>query len=74
MVAQQLIKIVSDPYTNDARAWSDANGMENGDKCAWMFGPTYNGPNRSNVNIQVGVRHYLVQMNWDPQLQACAQA
>ena len=38
------------------------------------FGPTYNGPNRSNVNIQVGVRHYLVQMNWDPQLQACAQA
>jgi hypothetical protein len=56
----ELSETVSDPLLN---AWGDSNG-ENGDKCAWNFGPTYRAANGSPANARVGNRDFLLQQMW----------
>jgi hypothetical protein len=56
----ELSETVSDPQLN---AWGDSNG-ENGDKCAWNFGPTFRSGNGSPANAHVGNREFLLQQMW----------
>jgi hypothetical protein len=51
---------ITDPRLN---AWYDANGAENGDKCAWLFG-SLAGPGGAQYNQTINGHHYLLQMEW----------
>jgi hypothetical protein len=59
--AHELEEATTDP---DLNAWYDRRGMENADKCAWTFGPTYTTANGSIANVYIGSRDYLIQRNW----------
>ena len=62
VVAHELEEAVTDP---DLNAWySDSNGDENADKCAWTFDPTYRAANGALANMKLGTRDYLIQRNW----------
>lgn len=61
IIAHELSETVTDPNLN---AWFDANGNENGDKCAWNFGTTQAAPNGSIYNVVLGTRQYLIQQMW----------
>jgi hypothetical protein len=56
-----------------ADAWYDASGNENGDKCAWKFGPTRTAANGAKYNQTWGGYNWLVQMNWSNRISGCAQ-
>ena len=75
IIAHELAEVVTDPYSD---AWYDASGLENADKCIWVFGGggggggggdaqaqgTYRAPNGALANVQLGGRDYLLQANW----------
>lgn len=64
IIAHELAEVVTDPY---ADAWYDASGLENADKCIWMFGgdsQTYRAPNGALANVQLDGKDYLLQANW----------
>ena len=63
IVAALVSAAVTDPTLS---SWYDRLGLENAGKCAWDFGPTYTAPNGAQANIQLGIRHYLLQRNWVP--------
>jgi hypothetical protein len=62
VLAHEIDETVSDPNLN---AWYDAQGWENGDKCAWTFGTTYAVGNGSRANVKLGGKDYLIQQNWN---------
>ena len=70
--AHELVEAVSDPESDGRRAWQDSTGYENADKCGWTYGTTTKDESGFNYNMDVGERKYLIQRNWDPELQACA--
>ena len=75
VIVHELEETASDPQLN---AWYDAQGNENGDKCAWNFGtvnkvPTGTASNAgANYNVIFATTingvttnyYYLVQQNW----------
>lgn len=68
IIAHELAEVVTDPY---ADAWYDASGLENADKCIWVFGggggdaqQTYRAANGALANVQLGGKDYLLQANW----------
>lgn len=61
VIFHELSETVSDP---DLNAWYDAQGEENGDKCAWNFGGTTTVANGSHANVTLGSMNYLLQQNW----------
>lgn len=61
VIAHELSETVTDPNLN---AWYDANGQENGDKCAWNFGTTQTATDGSIYNILLGSRRFLIQQMW----------
>ena len=65
-------RAVSDPDDIENRAWEDAEGNENGDKCAYKFGKTLRSESGVKYNMQIGQYKYLIQENWSLQKQACA--
>jgi hypothetical protein len=44
--------------------WYDDNGEENGDKCAYVYGPTLTQNSRDYWNMTIGGKPFLVQQNW----------
>jgi hypothetical protein len=58
---------VTDPY---GTAWYDAQGNEDGDKCAWTFGST-SGPNGAEYNQVIGSGHYYLQQEWSNATSSC---
>jgi serine protease len=52
---------VTDPFVNNQSAWYDANGEENGDKCAWM--------NLYAENLGTG--SFAMQPEWDNRTANC---
>jgi hypothetical protein len=68
VVAHELEEALTDP--NPSSGWTDANGAENADKCAWTFGANLpQAANGSFYNITLngvsGPRNFLVQRNLD---------
>jgi hypothetical protein len=62
LLAHETEESVSDPFFT---AWyNDVTGNENEDMCLWTFGKTYNLPNGSYANMELGERNYLIQRNW----------
>lgn len=61
IVAHEISEAITDP---DFDAWYDADGAENGDKCAWTFGATHAAPNGARANVVLGDRHFLLQQLW----------
>jgi hypothetical protein len=51
---------ITDPQLN---AWYDAQGNENGDKCAWNFGAVQ-GPAGGEYNQTINGHHYFLQQEW----------
>ncbi|HXL86542.1 MAG TPA: hypothetical protein VN927_05000, partial [Gemmatimonadaceae bacterium] len=44
--------------------WFDINFNENGDKCAYIYGPTLTRNRLDLWNLDIGRKHFLVQQNW----------
>lgn len=61
ILAHEMAEASTDPQLN---AWFDGAGRENGDKCAWTFGPTTAVGNGSVSNLKLAGKSYLVQQNW----------
>lgn len=63
VLAHELDETVTDP---DLNAWyrNVVNGGENGDLCAWNFGPTFTTANGAQANITLAGVNYLVQQDW----------
>jgi hypothetical protein len=52
-------------YGGSFAGWNDENFEENGDKCAYYYGP--NGPRQNRFdlwNLRIGEKQFLVQQNW----------
>jgi hypothetical protein len=60
---------ITDPRLN---AWYDAIGFENGDECAWLFGPL-TGPAGAKYNQTINGHHYFLQMEWSNHSNNCVQ-
>lgn len=62
VIAHELEEATTD--ADPRSGWTDSNGSENADKCAWTFGQTqYTATNGSTYNMQLGNRYYLIQRN-----------
>lgn len=61
IIAHELEEAATDPQLN---AWYDRRGYENADKCAWTFGLTFQLPNGSYANMNLGGLNFLIQRNW----------
>ncbi len=57
VLAHEIEETTTDMMGN---AWYDTRGYENADKCAWTWGPSFNGVS----NITLGGKAFLVQQNW----------
>jgi hypothetical protein len=69
VIAHELEEANTDP--NPRSGWTDSNGAENADKCAWTFGQNLSvAPNGAYYNmtlpaLSVASRNYLIQRNLD---------
>lgn len=61
IMAHETEEAISDP---DGNAWYSSTGAENGDLCAWKFGPKSTAGNGSSYNQTMGGYQWLIQMNW----------
>jgi hypothetical protein len=62
VLAHEVEEATTDP---DLNAWySNYDGSENGDKCAWNFGTTSTASNGAKYNQTFGSMKYLIQQNW----------
>lgn len=61
VLMHELEETATDPQLN---AWYSANGNENGDKCAWVWGNTIQNSNGSFSNLSFGGLNYLIQQNF----------
>jgi hypothetical protein len=59
---------VTDPLVN---AWYDAQGNEDGDKCAWNFGAAIGGSSGAQYNQVIGSGHYYLQQEWNNASSGC---
>ncbi|KAL5036258.1 hypothetical protein BDV3_003306 [Batrachochytrium dendrobatidis] len=71
VMAHEITEAVTDPFAK--RAWNDTPGFENGDKCAYKYGTTQTDSNGASYNSGWNGHNFLIQMNWDPETQACTQ-
>ncbi len=56
--SHEIMEAITDPDT--VTGWYDSSGYENGDECAYVFGPTSGTPGQL-YNQVIGPRHYLTQ-------------
>lgn len=70
--AHELEESVTDGEGFRSPGWYDASGNENGDKCAWVWGPYSTLSTGAAWNITIGSRQFLVQENWKAS-GSCAQ-
>ncbi|HEX8785145.1 MAG TPA: hypothetical protein VF793_03085 [Telluria sp.] len=62
VLSHEVEESTTDP---DLNAWySNYDGEENGDKCAWNFGTTSTASNGAKYNQTFGTMKYLIQQNW----------
>lgn len=68
VVSHEANETITDPLLN---AWYDAQGNENGDKCAWTFGTPLGGTNGSYYNQVIGTGKYYLQREWSNASSSC---
>jgi hypothetical protein len=56
--SHEIMESITDPDT--VTGWYDSSGFENGDECAYIFGPTQGTPGQL-YNQVINHRHYLTQ-------------
>jgi hypothetical protein len=62
IISHELEEAITDPQLN---AWySNYDGSENADKCAWNFGTTSTASNGGKYNQTIGGKNFLIQQNW----------
>jgi len=61
-MAHETNEAVSDP---DLNAWYDTAGNEDGDKCAWKWGPVTGTLGDGAYNMTIAGHKWLIQMNWE---------
>jgi hypothetical protein len=71
VVAHELVEMVSDPQ---GASWYDQAGLENADKCIWIFGAATQTENGSYMNMSFGERSYLIQQNVAANTNKCISA
>lgn len=59
--ATDPVSVFVDPFF---LGWYDVFGEENGDKCAFTYGPTLANNGRGYWNMTIGRKPFLVQQNW----------
>ena len=64
VVMHELSEAVTDPEPINNPAWQALDGFENGDMCAWYYGPLYLTKNGSVANTHIAQRDYLLQQIW----------
>jgi len=69
VVSHEHNEAITDPRLN---AWYDQAGFENGDKCAWIFGPL-SGTSGSEYNQTINSHHYFLQEEWSNAGSTCLQ-
>jgi hypothetical protein len=62
VIAHETQEATSDP---DLNAWFDSRGNENGDLCAWRWGPLTGVLGNGAYNQTIAGKHWLIQMNWE---------
>jgi hypothetical protein len=69
LMSHELFESITDPLIS---AWIDSNGMEIGDKCAWMFGPQVgNSSSEPNADVELNGHYYQVQQEWSNAMNSC---
>jgi hypothetical protein len=68
VVSHEHNEIVTDPTGG---GWFDANGEENGDKCAWQWGSLHGSANAAFNQVIAG-SPYLLQLEWSNRDGGCA--
>jgi len=64
-MASTLVHEIDETLTDpDLDGWYDRYYNENGDKCAWTYGPTYPSATGATANVDFAGRDFLVQRNW----------
>lgn len=70
VISHELFETITDPTV---AAWYDSisptsstttGGYENGDMCNFNFGTTYQAPNGSLANVNLGGTNYMLQQQW----------
>jgi len=69
VVSHEHNEAITDPQLN---AWYDSAGYENGDKCAWIFGPL-SGSSGSEYNQTINGHNYFLQEEWSNDGSVCLQ-
>ncbi|CAI7921074.1 unnamed protein product [Closterium sp. NIES-54] len=68
-LAHEITEAATDPDVQSG--WFDAGGEENGDLCAWSYGTTLSSNGYIYNMVGLNGMKFLVQQNWDSQLQKC---
>jgi len=67
LISHEHFEVVTDPQPNVATAWSDVDGFEIADKCAYTYGAL----NADNSNVVLHGHPYRVQQEWSNLISAC---
>jgi Phosphate-induced protein 1 conserved region len=73
-LAHETEETTTDPYINGFLGYFDIRGFENGDKCAYIYGPVFQN-STGFFNMVFGDKPFLVQQNWpNTGLQRCVSS
>lgn len=64
VTSHEQMEAATDPLLN---AWTDSNGQEIGDKCAWQFGPL----DGQGGDVNFNGNDYILQEEWDNNIGGC---
>jgi hypothetical protein len=71
VVSHEHNETITDPRSN---AWYDAQNDENGDKCAWIYGPLSGTTAGAKWNQTINGHHYFLQEEWSNLDAGCVQS
>jgi hypothetical protein len=61
---------IGDPFGD---AWTDSNGAESSDKCAWSFGRAIGSTRTGRYTNLINGHGYMLQMEWSNRSRSCVQ-
>jgi hypothetical protein len=63
-LGHELSETVTDPKLSGWYNQSSTSKIENGDRCAWQFGKTFQLPNGAKANVMLRDRYFYMQELW----------